>query len=105
MNDKAEEVVARIKENIARLGKDGPTAKELSDAKEYLTGSFPLAFDSNAKIAKNLMSFRQDGMGVDYVEKRNDYFNAVTLEDLRRVAKKYMKPENFTFVMVGSPGD
>ncbi len=105
MNDKAEEVVERIRENIARLGKDGPTDKELSDAKEYLTGSFPLAFDSNAKIAKNLMSFRQDGMALDYVEKRNDYFNAVTLEDLKRVAKQYMKPENFTFVMVGSPGD
>jgi zinc protease len=105
MNDKTDEVVERIKENIARLGEEGPTAQELRDAKEYLTGSFPLAFDSNAKIAKNLMSFRQDGMGADYVEKRNGYFNAVTLEDLKRVAKQYMKPENFTFVMVGKSGE
>lgn len=103
MNDKANEVVGLIKENISRLGKDGPTEKELEDAKQYLTGSFPLAFDSNAKIAKNLMGFRQDGMGPDYVEQRNSFFNAVTLEDLRRVAKQYMKPENFTFVMVGNP--
>ncbi len=34
------------------------------------------------------MSFRQDDMGADYVEKRNDYFNAVTLEDLQRVATR-----------------
>lgn len=103
MNDKANQVVDLIRQNIARLGKDGPTEKELSDAKQFLTGSFPLAFDSNEKIAKNLMGFRQDDMPVDYVEKRNDYFRAVTLEDLQRVAATYMKPENFTFVMVGKP--
>ena len=103
MNDKANQVVELIKANIARLGKEGPTEEELTDAKEYLTGSFPLAFDSNEKIAKNLMGFRQDDMAVDYVEKRNDYFNAVTLEDLQRVAATYMKPEDFTFVMVGKP--
>lgn len=103
MNDKADEVVRLIQDNIARLGKDGPTEKELADAKQYITGSFPLAFDSNAKIAKNLIGFRQDGMGVDYVEERNSFFEAVTLEDLRRVAAAYMKPEAFTFVLVGQP--
>jgi zinc protease len=103
MNDKASEVTRLIKENIDRLGKEGPTEAELKDAKAYLTGAFPLAFDSNAKIAKNLLSFRQDGMGVDYVAKRNDYINAVTLDDLKRVAATYMKAENFTFVMVGQP--
>jgi zinc protease len=103
MNDKADEVVDLIKQNIERLGRDGPTQQELEDAKQYITGSFPLAFDSNAKIAKNLMGFRQDGLDVEYVEKRNDHFNAVTLEDLKRVASLYMRPENFTFVMVGKP--
>lgn len=105
MNDKADQVVKLIRENIARLGKEGPTAEELSDAKAYITGAFPLAFDSNRKIAQNLLGFRQDGMPADYVEKRNSYFEAVTLEDVRRVAAAYMKPENFTFVMVGQPAD
>ena len=103
MNDKAEEVVRLIRENIARLGKDGPTQAELDDAKAYLTGAFPLSFDSNAKTARNLLGFWQDGQGADYVQHRNDYFEAVTLDDLRRVASKYMKPEDFTFVMVGQP--
>ncbi len=105
MNDKAEEVVRLVQEHIARLGEDGPTEQELSDAKEYLTGSFPLAFDSNAKIAKNLLGFRQDGLDIDYVEKRNSFFEAVTLEDVKRVAAQYLKPENFTFVMVGKPAE
>jgi len=103
MNDKAGEVVRLVKEHIAKLGAEGPTEKELEDAKAYLTGAFPLNFDSNAKIAKNLMSFRQDDLGVDYVAQRNDLINAVTMDDVKRVAAAYMKPENFTFVLVGQP--
>lgn len=103
MNDKADEVVGLVRENIDRLGKDGPTEQELADAKAYITGAFPLAFDSNAKIAKNLLGFWQDGLDAEYVKRRNSYFEAVTLDDLRRVAAKYMKAKDFTFVMVGQP--
>lgn len=105
MNDKANEVVGLIRENIARLGKEGPTQQELADAKAYITGAFPLAFDSNTKIAENLLGFRQDGLPADYVELRNAYFEGVTLEEVKRVATTYMRPENFTFVMVGKPTD
>ncbi|MEQ1609362.1 MAG: pitrilysin family protein [Hyphomonadaceae bacterium] len=105
MNDKANEVVGLIRDNIARLGKEGPTQQELADAKAYITGAFPLAFDSNTKIAENLLGFRQDGLPADYVERRNAYFEGVTLEEVKRVATTYMRPENFTFVMVGKPTD
>lgn len=103
MNDKAGEVVRLVKEHIGRLGTEGPTEKELEDAKAYLTGAFPLNFDSNAKIARNLIAFRQDDLGVEYVAQRNDLINAVTMDDMKRVAATYMKPENFTFVLVGQP--
>ena len=66
-------------------------------------GAFPLAFDSNARIARNLLGFWQDNLSADYVEERNGYFEAVTLEDVKRVAATYMKPEAFAFVMVGQP--
>ena len=79
------------------------TEQELADAKAYLTGAFPLNFDSNMKIANVLMGFQQDKLDVDYVAERNDLINAVTLEDVRRVAATYMKPENFAFVLVGQP--
>jgi zinc protease len=103
MNDKAGEVVRLTKEHIARLGAEGPTDKEVEDAKAYLTGAYPLNFDSNAKIARNLMQVRQDDLGVDYVQKRNDLINAVTIDDLKRVGAAYLKPEAFTFVLVGQP--
>lgn len=102
-NDKADEAVALIRDNIGRLAREGPTQKELDDAKAYVTGAFPLAFDSNARIARNLLGFWQDNLSADYVEERNGYFEAVTLEDVKRVAATYMKPEAFAFVMVGQP--
>ncbi len=103
MNQTAAEVVRLVRENIGRLGREGSTEQELSDAKAYITGAFPLAFDSNAKIARNLLGFRQDGLDVDYVQERNSLFEAVTLADVKRVAAEYMKPEAFTFVLVGEP--
>ncbi|MDZ4761371.1 MAG: pitrilysin family protein [Alphaproteobacteria bacterium] len=103
MNEKAGEVVRLTKEHIARLGSEGPTEKEVADAKAYLTGAYPLNFDSNAKIARNLMQVRQDNLGLDYVTRRNDLINAVTLADLKRVGETYLKPEAFTFVLVGEP--
>jgi zinc protease len=102
-NNAARQVVDLIKQNIARLGTDGPTQKELEDAKAYLTGAYPLGFDTNSKIASNLMGVWQDDLGVDYIARRNGIIGAVTLDDLKRVAARYMKPENFTFVMVGQP--
>jgi len=102
-NEKADEVMALIRENIERLGRKGPTQKELDDAKAYVTGAFPLAFDSNASIARNLLGFWQDNLSADYVHQRNSYYEAVTLDDAKRVAGKYLKAEAFTFVMVGQP--
>lgn len=102
-NESAGEFIEGIKAELQKFVDEGVTAEELADAKAYLTGSYPLAFDSNGKIASNMMGVRQDGLGVDYFDKRNALINSVTLEDVNRVAKEYLSPENFTFVAVGEP--
>ena len=81
----------------------GVTEQELSDAKAYLIGSYPLGFDSNAKIAGQMMSVRQDNLGVDYFDRRNALIAAVTLDDVNRVADAYLDPARYNFVVVGEP--
>lgn len=103
MNEKAGALIAQTKVELYRLAKLGPTEKELEDAKAYLTGAYPLSFDSNAKIAGAMMSIRQEKLGLDYISTRNDKVEAVTLEDVKRVAAQYLQPENFTFITVGQP--
>lgn len=102
-NESASEVVKLIRQNIERLGSEGPTEAEVADAKSYLTGAYPLNFDSNSKIARNLMQVREDDLGIDYVAQRNALIDAVTMEGLKRVAGQYMKANAFTFVEVGQP--
>jgi len=102
-NESAGEFIAGVKSNMVRIVEEGITAEELADAKAYLTGSYPLGFDSNAKIAGNMMGVRLDGLPVDFFDKRNPMIEAVTLEDVNRVAKTYLDPSNFTFIVVGEP--
>ncbi|MEM1086304.1 MAG: pitrilysin family protein [Pseudomonadota bacterium] len=102
-NESTGEFIEGVKENMALMVAEGMTAEELADAKSYLTGSYPLSFDSNAKIAGNMMGLRLDELPVDFWDKRNAMVEAVTLEDVNRVAREYLKPENFTFIAVGKP--
>ncbi|MHA7899568.1 MAG: M16 family metallopeptidase [Henriciella sp.] len=102
-NESAGEFIAGVKANMAQMVAEGMTEEELSAAKAYLTGSYPLGFDSNAKIAANMMGVRLDGLPVDFFDKRNAMIETVTLEDVNRVAADYLNPDNFTFIIVGQP--
>jgi zinc protease len=44
-----------------------------------------------------------DGFMPEYINTRNDRLNAVTLEDIARVAQAYLKPDGLRFVIVGEP--
>jgi zinc protease len=83
---------------------NGPTDKELADAKTYLTGSFPLAFSSNVDIATQLSTFQRSGLPVSYLKKRNDLMNAVTSDDVKRAARRLFNPDAMTVVVAGSLG-
>lgn len=102
-NESAGEFIAGVKANMETMVADGMTEEELVNAKAYLTGSYPLGFDSNAKIAARMMGVRLDELPVDFFDKRNAMVEAVTLEDVNRVASEYLSPDNFTFVVVGQP--
>jgi zinc protease len=91
------------KSEMARFAKDGATAKELADAKTFLTGSFPLTLDSNAKIARTLGGYQRAGLGADYVDKRNAMIQAVTLPKVNEMAKKYFDPSRLVVVIAGTP--
>jgi len=85
------------------MANEGPTEKELEQAKTYLTGSYALRFDSGSKIAGQLLGIQQDNLGIDYVKKRNDLINAVTVEDAKRVARRLIDPDALTISIVGRP--
>jgi len=102
-NSKAGETLDVLRAELVKMSEKGPTEEELEQAKTYLTGSYALRFDSGSKIAGQLLGIQQDNLGIDYVKKRNDLINAVTVEDAKRVAGKLIDPDALTISIVGRP--
>ncbi|MBI3452902.1 MAG: insulinase family protein [Rhodospirillales bacterium] len=92
-----------IREEWRRMGENGPSEKELADAKTYLTGSWALSFDSTSRIARMLVAVQYDKLGVDYFQRRNSLIEAVTIGDVRRVARHLLDPDRLLTVVVGEP--
>lgn len=92
-----------IRSELKKMADNGPTAEDLQAAKDYLTGSYALRFDTNSKIASQLLGLMQEGFGPDYVENRNAMINAVTLADAKRVAARFLQPDNLVVTIVGKP--
>ncbi len=97
------EAIEVIRAEWARMAEEGMTPEELETAKTYLTGEYPLRFDGNSEIAKIMVGMQMIGLPPDYVINRNDYIEAVTLDDVNRVAAELLKPEDLHFVVVGKP--
>jgi zinc protease len=94
-----------IRREWRRMHDDGPTAKELADAKTYLTGSYALSLDSTERIASVLMAVQLDHLGIGYLDQRNALIEKVSLADAKRVAKRLLDPAGLFFVVVGSPAN
>ncbi len=86
--DRAGDTVEAIDKEIRRMADEGPTQKELDEAKSYLKGSQMLALDTSAKLAAAMLQFQLDGLPIDYIEKRNGIVDAVTLDQAKAVAKR-----------------
>lgn len=98
--DRARESLDIIRAEIRRMAQTGPSAEELARAKAFITGSYALRFDTSDKIAGQLLAIQMDNLGIDYIERRNGLVEKVSLEDIRRVAKRLLSDEP-TVVTVG----
>jgi len=102
-NERAAESLSVIEEEIAKLAEDGPTAEELDKARKYLIGSYALRFDTSTKIAGNLTHLQVEGYPVEFLDERNGYIAAVTLDDAKRVAKRLFAGKKLLVAAAGRP--
>ena len=94
--------IASIDEEVARLRRDGLTAKELDESRRYLIGSMPRALETNAGIANFLQTAEFFGLGLDYDVRLPDLLRAVTLDDVERgCAPRVLDPDRATVVIAG----
>jgi zinc protease len=100
--DRTKETIELIEREIHRLAEAGPSETELAEAKSYLKNSFALHLDSSGKIAAQLVQIQLDHLGIDYVRKREQLIDAITLDDAKRVAKRLLIG-GLLFAVVGRP--
>lgn len=103
MNERVGETIEIIKQEWAKLRDQGVSDESLADAKTFLTGSFLTQINSSGRMASLLLSIQLEDLGIDYMDKRNGYIEAVTQDDIKRVAERLLKPDALTFVIVGTP--
>ena len=102
--EKAEESIAIIREQLADLAENGPTAEELAKAKAYVKGAYAIRnLDSSAAIASTLLGIQLDDLGIDYIDKRQDLIDAVTLDDVKAQAEALLSAPP-TIITVGPAG-
>ena len=103
VNARAGETVAVMREEMKRIAETGVSARELSDAKNFLIGSFPLRFRSSGRIASMMTGLQLENLGIDYWQRRNDLIGDVSLAQVNEAAKKLFNPDNMTMIVVGQP--
>jgi zinc protease len=101
--DRAGETVDAITAEVRRIAEDGPSQKELDEAKSYLKGSQMLALDTSSKLASALLQYQLDKLPIDYIEKRNAIVDAVKLEDAKKAAQRLWGQGLLTVIVGRAP--
>jgi zinc protease len=102
-NEAVKQSLDVIREVLADIAENGVSEETLMYAKQYLVGSYALRFDTSGKIAQQMLGVQLDELGMDYFDNRNSYIEAVTQEDIKRVAADLLKPDRLITVIVGQP--
>lgn len=103
MNQRIAESISIIRAQFASMAKDGVTERELAEAKQYLVGSLALTLDSTGSIAGLLHQMQVDNLAPDHLTRRKDLLEKVTADDVRRVARRLLREDALTIVVVGQP--
>jgi zinc protease len=90
-------------DEVARIRQGEVSDEELASAKDSYINRFVFDFTSPEQIVSRLMSLEFDNRPPDLLKNYIDNIRKVTREDVLRVARKYLRPGDITFVVVGNP--
>jgi zinc protease len=102
-NERAHESLKVIRDEILDMARGNVTEEELEKGKKYLIGSYPLRFDTSAKIAAQLVQIQLEGHGAEWLVERNRRIAAVTMADAKRTAERLFGDGALSVVIVGRP--
>lgn len=90
---------------LDRIRNESVADEELADAKNFLTGVFPIRAETQEGLTNLIVNQQLYGLPDDYLQTYRDNVSAVTADEVKRVAEKYVVPERMAIVIVGDAGD
>lgn len=91
-------------DELKRMQDTPVDVEELSDAVSYLTGSLPLALETNEGVARSLVNIERYALGLDYLQAYASLIGDVTVDQVQTVAQRWLDPENFALAVAGPGG-
>ena len=99
--ERADEALSVIKGEIEKMASNGPSEAELEAAKRYVIGAYAINnLDTSSNIARALVAMQEEDLGINYLQERERLINAVSVEDVRKIARELLSAEP-TIVVVG----
>lgn len=102
--ENVEKAIKVMYELLAQIRTEPVSAQDLRGAKDYLKGSFVFGLETTGQVAGLLLDIERYNLGADYLVKFSQAVEAVTPEDILRVASKHLVPENMVEVLAGPIG-
>jgi len=97
------ESIEGLKQQLQKLVDDPPKGEELRVAKDTILNTFIFNFDSKEKVLREQMAYEFYGYPLDFLDRYRAGIEKTTAEDVARVARKYVHPEQFATLVVGNP--
>ncbi len=101
-NQSANQAISMVLQQMRGIQESPVTDAEMNSAKKYLIGSFPLKLDTQNSIVQFLLQVQLYGLGLDYIDKYPSYIQAVTKDDVQKVARQYLHPDSYILVAVAN---
>jgi len=99
------ETIQVVLQELDRIRSAEVTGQELETAKEAALNGFVFHFDRPAKTLSRLLRYQYYGYPKDFIFQYRKAIEAVTKADVLRVARQYLRPQDFTIVAVGHPAE
>jgi zinc protease len=90
-----------IIQELKRFVEEGITPEELSDSQTNFIGRLPLSLESNSGVAGALLNIERYSLGLDYYRQYPDLVRAVTVDEVRETAGKFIDPGRLATATAG----
>jgi predicted Zn-dependent peptidase len=91
-----------VLDELRKMSSGEVTPDELGVARDYLAGVFPLHAETPSDVADRVLGAAFYGLPADYLDTYQERIRAMTAEDVKRVAQKYLDPDDLDVVFVGN---